>query len=158
MTRLRFLPLAAACVLLAACDPPTTISMLPIEYATVPTLVRVNGHELALEAYLWRDFMPVAPVDGHPLVAVLRIKTTDGSAFPAGVAADQVTVVYGEERWTARARQEHSGDPANVLEVVARNGPKWGPHVNVDVVVRLRGPGDQVHLLRAPSQRINRTD
>jgi hypothetical protein len=158
MTRFRFLPIAAACALLAACDPPTTISTLPIEYATVPTVVQVAGHELALEAHLWRDFQPVAPPDGQPLVAVLYIKTTDGGPFPAGVTADQVTVVFGEERWTAPARRESSSGQADVLEVVGRDGPKWGPHVNVDVVVRLRGPDDQVHLLRAPNQRIGRTD
>lgn len=158
MTRFRLLPLAAACALLAACDPPTTISTLPTEFATVPTVVQVNGRELALEAHLWRDFQPVAPPNGQPLVAVLYVKTTDGSPFPAGVTADQVTVVYGEERWTARARQENPSWRQDILEVVARNGPRWGPHVNVDVVVRLRGPGDKVHLLRAPNQRIGRTD
>ena len=157
MTRFRLLPLAA-CALLAACDPPTTISTLPTEFATIPTVVQVAGHELALEAHLWRDFQPVAPPDGQPLVAVLYVKTTDGGPFPAGVTADQVTVVYGEERWTAAARQENAGWRQDILEAVARNGPRWGPHVNVDVVVRLRGPGDQVHLLRAPNQRIGRTD
>jgi hypothetical protein len=159
MIRIRsLLPFATACVLLAACDPPTTISTLPTEFATIPTVVQVDGRELTLEAHLWRDFQPVAPPDGWPLVAVLFIKTTDGSAFPAGVTADQVKVVYGEQVWTAPTRQEHPSSQPGVLEVVAREGPKWGPHVNVDVVVRLRGTDGEVHLVRAPGQRIGRTD
>lgn len=159
MAQLRSLPiLAIACVLLAGCDQPTTLSTSPGEFATVPTTVQVDGYQLTLEAHLWRDFQPVAPPDGWPLVAVLRVKTADGRPFPASVTADRVSVVYGDQVWTAPARQEHPGWRPDLLEVVARDGPKWGPHVKVDVVVRLRGSGGQEYLLRAPDQLIGRTD
>jgi hypothetical protein len=159
MTRLRSLPpFAAACVLLAACDPAATISPHPHEIIAAPTSVSVDGHQLTLETHLWRDFQPVAPPNGQPLIAVLRVKTVNGSPFPAGVTADQVTVVYGELAWTAPARQEFTSWQQDVLEVVARDGPRWGPHVKVDVVVRLRGADGQTYYLRAPEQTIGRTD
>src|SRR5438552_2287407 len=50
------------------------------------------------------------------------------------------------------------GTGPSFFEVVARDGPKWGPGIAVDVVVRLRdGAGHEV-LLQARAQWINRTD
>ena len=160
MPRLHLLPaLAAAVLLLAGCDEPTTtISTQPRAFANVPATVQVDGHELTLEVSLWRDFQPISPPDGRPLVAILWVKTTDGRPFPAGVTADQVSVVFGDQVWTAPARKEQPSNQPSVLEVVARDGPRWGPNVTVDVVVRLRGPGGSDHLLRAPDQLIGRTD
>jgi hypothetical protein len=158
MLRLHLLPTIAAAVLLSGCDEPTTISTQPGAFENVPTQVRVDGHDLTLEAHLWRDFQPISPPDGKPLIAVLWIKTADGRPFPAGVVADRVSVVYGDLVWTAPARQENESWHPSVLEAIARDGPKWGPEVTVDVVVRLRGPGGGEFLLRAPDQRIGRTD
>lgn len=159
MTRLRaLLSVATACVLLAGCESTTTISPQPLRPTNPPTQVRVDGHELVLETWLWRDFMPIAPPDGQPLVAALRIKTTDGRPFPAGVTADQVTVEYGDVAWTATAQVERPSSQASVLEVIARDGPRWGPHVNVNVMVRLRDRDGREHWLGAVNQPIHRTD
>lgn len=158
MPRLSQLVAVTACALLAACDQPTTINLQPGAFENVPTQVRVDGYDLTLEAHLWRDFQPISPPDGRPLVATLWVKTADGRAFPAGVTADRVSVVYGDLVWTAPARQENASWNPSVHEAIARDGPKWGPHVTVDVVVRLRGPGGSEFLIRAPDQRIGRTD
>jgi hypothetical protein len=123
-----------------------------------PSRVKIAGSELRLETYLWRDFMPIAPPDGQPLIAVLRIRTTDGSPFPAGIKAEQVSILKGADVWTAPVKQEHPSTEPGVLEVVARNGPKWGPGINVDVVVQLRDSNSQIHRLRAADQPIQRTD
>lgn len=161
MPRLHLLPaFATAVLLLAGCGDPstTTISPEPQPLLDAPTQVHLDGHDLTLEAYLWRDFQSISPPDGKPLVAVLRVKTADGRPFPASVTADQVSVVYGDQVWTAPAHQEQPSSQPAVLEVVARNGPRWGPDVTVDVVVRLRGPGGSEFLLRAANQPIHRTD
>lgn len=159
MLRLRLLPIAAvAALLLSGCDMPTTLPPRQNLLADAPTQVQVDGHALVLDAYLGRDFMPASPPDGQPLVAVLRIRTLDGSAFPAGVTADRVSVLYADQVWTAAARQEHASHDANVLEVVARDGPRWDPGATVDVVVYLKDSAGEEHLLRAPDQRIQRSD
>lgn len=152
------LPFAAACALLSACDPAATIGPQPSEVAAAPTRITLEGRELTLEVHLWRDFQPITPPNGQPLVALARVKTVDGSPFPAGVTVDQVTVVYEDRVWSAPARQEHPSWRQDILEVIARDGPKWGPHVTVDVAVRVRGPGGEAYLLGAPDQVIGRTD
>ncbi|HEU4882418.1 MAG TPA: hypothetical protein VFT45_09245 [Longimicrobium sp.] len=159
MPRLRLLPLlATACLVLAGCDPPTTISTEPSLLADVPTRIQVDGRELVLDTYLFRDFMPASPPDGRPLIAGLKVRTVDGSPLPAGIGAETVSVLYLDEVWTAPARLEHPSQIPSVLELVARDGPKWGPAVNVDVVLQLRDRSGQAYRLRAADQPIHRTD
>ena len=44
---------------------------LPIqELLDAPEQLDIDNYSFALEAGLWRDFMPVSPPDGHPLIAV----------------------------------------------------------------------------------------
>jgi hypothetical protein len=46
----------------------------------------------------------------------------------------------------------------DTVEKVARNGPKWGSGINVDVIVGLRIDGEKPLLLKASEQLIKRTD
>jgi hypothetical protein len=41
---------------------------------------------------------------------------------------------------------------------VARDGPKWGPGIEVDVVIRLRDAAGRHVLLQAREQLVHRTD
>lgn len=161
MRHLRLLPiLATACFLLAGCDPQTTpITPEPdrVPETETPAPVQIGEHELTLETYLWRDFMPFAPPDGQPLIAVLKVRTVNGSALPAGVRADSVSITHLSEVWKAPVRLEYPSQVPSVLEVAARNGPKWEPGGNVDVVLHLRdGTGRAIRLLAA-NQPIRRT-
>ena len=94
-----------------------------------------------------------------PLLASLQVRTADGSDVPATVRADMVWVLNGSETWSVVPREEKSrSNTAPYYEVIARDGPKWGPGITVDVVVRLRDAEERAFLLRAPGQMIHRTD
>jgi hypothetical protein len=155
---------AALLLALAACErePTTTngIVGVPPNVRTAPTTVTLGGKALTLETHLWRDFMPVAPPDGQPLIAVLRVRATgEGASVPANVQVDSAWVVLGEQAWASRPVQEQQRTATTpYLEVVSRNGPKWGPGVNVDVTVRLRDGAGNTALLRAAGRPIQRTD
>ncbi|WP_229068452.1 hypothetical protein [Actinoplanes sp. DH11] len=104
----------------------------------VPETVTVAGATVRIEAYLWRDFMPICPPDGQPLIASVRI-LAEPAALPATLRADRIVVVHGGEVWVAPLVEEYPGSrEAAGFQVVARNGPKWDPNVTVDVVVELR--------------------
>ena len=93
------------------------------------------------------------------MTAVLHVQTTSGSAFPKDVRVDSAWVVFGQEVWTASVEEGAGvqlGGPMG--EWVIRNGPKWGPGVNVDVIVGLRTSSGSTSLLRAPDQLIQRTN
>jgi hypothetical protein len=102
--------------------------------------------------------MPISPPDGKPLVAGLQVRTEDGSDVPATVRADMVWVLNGADTWSTLPREERSRqETAPVYELVARDGPKWGPGITVDVVVRLHEAGGRKSLLRVANRLIQGT-
>jgi len=134
---------------------PASPSDLPTsKLSSAPTRIVADGQALTLTAFLSRDFMPISPPDGKPLGGVLRIQTDDRSPVPASVRADTSWVIYDTEVWSTTVEQRARVETAPNYEVIARNGPKWGPDVTVDVVVRLRDSNGRVFLLRAPGQTI----
>jgi hypothetical protein len=138
---------------------PTAPEPLPADLASAPTSLALGGRVLTLETGLWRDFQPLAPPDGKPLIALFRVKTDDGSPVPATLRADTVWVIHGGLIWSGVPREERPrAETMPVYEVVAREGPKWGPGVTVDAVVRLRDATGRAFLLRATNQLIQRTD
>jgi hypothetical protein len=136
--------------------PPPDVPLAVLQ-AAADTVV-AGGRRLTLSAFLWRDFMPISPPDGKPLVAVMTISATDTARLPASISCDAVWIIYKQEIWK---RWLHSETPGNVkpnqISRTARDGPKWGPNVFVDVIVRVGDPSGQT-LLRAPHQWIGRTD
>ncbi len=149
--------LASACSNDGLFDP--TLVPVTSELRNAPEEVPAEGVTVRLETYLWRDFQPIAPPDGQPLIAVLRVKTVDGASIPAALRADSVWILNGDLAWAAAVREEWSreADPP-FFEVVGRDGPKWGPGIEVDVVIRLRDAAGHAILLQARAQLINRTD
>ena len=123
-----------------------------------PENVQIGGVKLRLSTYLWRDFMPVAPLDGEPLRVLLSIVTADSSAFPANLKAEAAWVLNGRLAWATAVQESRRVPGEPVLEVFAEGGPKWGPGIAVDVVVRLRDGAGRSWYLKARGQLIQRTD
>ena len=136
--------------------------VLPVTDTTLlsaPTAVTIAGQSVTLEAFLWRDFAPISPPDGKPLVAIFRPVLANG-ATPPGIRIDEVWVLFGGETWNTVITEERQASPPaqTHYEAIARNGPKWGPGVNVTVVVQIRDAQGTPRLLRAADQPIGRTD
>ena len=137
-----------------------------------PTEIVLNGKSLSLSTFVWRDFMPVTfrGPDGSPLIVTLKVATSDKQAFPSGVRMERAWVLFGEEIWEATDFRSQLKSPSQdregwihcsnspVCEATIREGPKWGPGVFVDVVVRLIDKEGQHYLIQAPRQYINRAD
>jgi hypothetical protein len=138
-----------------------------------PTMVVLDNKSLYLSAYPWRDFMPKtgppAP-DGSPLMVGLKVASADKKPIPSGLLMDRAWVLFGDELWEAsdiRGRIPAQPHPIDswincsdlpVCETTVREGPKWGPGVFVDVVVRLTDSEGKHYFLQAPKQYIRRTD
>ncbi|HSE25837.1 MAG TPA: hypothetical protein VLB68_29490 [Pyrinomonadaceae bacterium] len=136
-----------------------------------PAEIVLNGKSLSLTTYPWRDFMPgtSSGTDGSPLMVVLRVATSDKQAFPSGVRMDRAWVLFGEQIWEAsdfrsqvKPSQEEDGwiicSVTPVCEATIRRGPKWGPGIFVDVVLRLTDKEGQHYLIQAQKQLIQRSD
>lgn len=124
--------------------------------AALPDAVAVargEGLELHLEAYAWRDFMPVSPPGGKPLAVVVRV--TGRASHPVRVTG--VWVASGAEVWHGAAQPRSPAAPGVLAEGVARGGPHWPPGSTVAVVADVQG-ADGVHwMLRAPAVQIEAT-
>ncbi len=113
--------------------------------------MQIEGREFSLSVSAWRDFQPVAPPNGQPLIVMIKVSAADASSLPADLLLDQVWVRNGKEQWSVKPE---SSSPS---EVAIRGGPKWGPGIKVDVVARLR-QGKQTFLVGAAGVDIKRTD
>ena len=132
---------------------------VPATLRTVPSTATLAGQSISIEPYLWRDFMPSSPPNGQPLVAIVRVRAAGGAPLAPAIVADSLWVVMGDRVWAARAVQEQPRSATGAyLEVIARNGPKWGPGVRVDVIARIRDAAGNVVHVRAADQLIGRTD
>jgi hypothetical protein len=102
--------------------------------------------------------MPISPPDGKPLAAVLSVRSTDGAPLPPGLQFAQCRIFLDGSVWISKpVANSDDVDPA-VVRALSRDGPKWEPGANVDVVVTLAtGTGTTVRL-GASEQPILRTD
>jgi hypothetical protein len=147
-------------------DDPFTGTLRPVvptvpldQLAAAPDTLAVAGCDLTLETYLWRDFMPISPPDGKPLIALIRVVEANQQEIPAGIDARYLWVVNGAQVWATTFSDEPRPEtPKHVLERIARNGPKWGPKIEVDVIVGVTTASGDLYLLRAADQWIHRTD
>ena len=151
-----------AFVLLSGClditpagpDDPTELAL-----RHAPTTVSVGEKTLVLRTELWRDFMPISPPDGQPMIGWFSVETDDRSPIPDGVTIDRGWVLNGSLAWTPELETNHLHDYGPWQRVVVgRNGPKWGPGITVEVVVEITTPDGRQHLLRQPNVVIERTD
>ncbi len=124
---------------------------------SAPEKVVIDGREYDLDAFLWRDFMPISPPDGHLLAAVITVTATDSLELPPGLDANRLWVIDGNKVWETEFSDWRNRPRPYQLKKSVGGGPKWGPEIFVDVVVRLV-QGDRTYLIKAPDQRIGRTD
>src|SRR3970040_2496548 len=71
---------------------------IPIEdLLSAPDIIDIEGEKIILNTYLWRDFMPVSPPDGKPLIALIMIESVDFSDISGFIKPEAVYVVNGNE-------------------------------------------------------------
>jgi hypothetical protein len=91
-------------------------------------------------------------------MASIRVVAEDGGVFPQEMTVDRIWV-YGPMVWDTAPgevrRAPEAGTPPDQIEIVASDGPKWEPGIEVDVVLRLRS-GAATYFLRLTSVAIER--
>jgi len=124
----------------------------------VPSDVSMAGATVRISTYLWRDFMPGCPPGGRPLIAAVTATADPPSPVLPSIQAVRLVLVHGSTLWVTRVVEEHDwARNDSQFEVIAREGPKWGPEVLVDAVLEIRGGDGHSYLVRAGEQLIHRT-
>jgi len=141
---------------------PCATQQIPRPYpegVAAPETLRIADRSIALDCDLWRDFMPVGPPDGRPMIAIIRVVDTRQKALPAGMELDYLWVLAdGGRIWaTGFTDEERPPSPAHQVERVARCGPKWDPGTKVDILLRVL-EGERERYLKASGVEIARTE
>ena len=132
----------------------------PETLGAAPETVSVAGVALRLRTYIWRDFMPGpgAERDGSPMMAAFQVMTVDGTPVPPTLRANVGWIVWGDRVWEGPVAEERPREAGgSKLEVMMRGGPKWGPGIYVDAVVRIVDGEGIAHLLAARHQEVEAT-
>ncbi len=138
--------------------PPEESSYEIDDLLAAPEVVSIGGQNYALETFMWRDFMPITPPGGQPLITIIWVTEVDSLSIPQELNATTLYVINDDEVWETPFSDEDSPPtPEHKLEKVARDGPKWGPDILVTVVVQIKFDGS-TYLLKASDQYIGRTD
>ena len=126
------------------------------ELRTSPENISIGNNTLILTTYLWRDFMPIAEENGSKMICVNKLTEVDSIPILSTIKLKKQFVIKGDEIWTADY-SETSNSVDFILEGVVRDGPKWGPNIEVDVVCEFENSG-ATHRILAKSQLINKTE
>jgi len=153
-----FLPVI--CLLCQCQDSPSEGDAISLNrLLSAPEQINMGDYDLRLETFLWRDFMPMVDTSGNGLIALIDVIATDSSDIASFLEADTIWVIDGETIWQAPLYEEGGLHfPNYLIRRIARQGPYWEPHINVDVVVRIVDTGGNSWLLQASDQWIHRTD
>jgi|SRR5215831_3530908 len=138
-------------------DPGVPLIPVPADVRTAPATVMVDGAALQLTTSLWRDFMPMAPPNGQPLQAILRVTELKGGKLPPGLDAQAAWVIVGNMAWFFVPATSGTATET-MLEFRGVDGPRWNPGTKADVVIELRDRTGSSYRIQAKSQTIVRTD
>jgi len=111
---------------------------LPIREKAVNTLT-IGSNSFVLDAYLWRDFQPVSPPNGKPMISINWLVSTNLVKIPDNISMVKQYVTYKDKVWVTDYENEASDPslPEYKLERTSRNGPEWGPDIHVDVISQI---------------------
>jgi len=124
-----------------------------------PDTLSLVGYPSVIATDLYRDFMPTAPPEGNPLIAMITFSLVSASDFSGNVTGAYVWVVNGNEVWRAPLEmQDPIRYPHDQVVFLAQGGPKWGPGIQVNVILGLTIEGRGLQLVRLPDATIARTD
>jgi hypothetical protein len=126
------------------------------ELRSSPESLAIGNNKLILTTYLWRDFMPIAEEDGSKMICVNKLTEIDSLPILTTITLKKQYLIKGNEIWTAEYI-ETIKNPDHILEGIVRDGPKWGPNIEVDVVAEFDNAGT-THRILAKSQLIHKTE
>ena len=98
----------------------------------------IESNKLVLDAYLWRDFMPISPPNGKPMISINWLRDIDSIKITDNIDLIEQYVIYNDAIWISKYENEsRPTQPEYKIEKISRDGPKWGPNIYVDVISKV---------------------
>ena len=120
----------------------------------------IESNKLVLDAYLWRDFMPISPSDGKAMISINWLRDIDSTEILDNIDLIAQYVIYNDSIWIAEYENEtRPTQPDYKIEKISREGPKWGPKIYVDVISKVRDFNtNNDYYIRIKNIYVERTD
>jgi hypothetical protein len=120
----------------------------------------IESNKFVLDAYLWRDFMPISPSDGKPMISINWLIDIDSIEISDNIDLIEQYVIYNDSIWIAEYENESSStQPDYKIEKISREGPKWGPKIYIDVISKVHDSNtNRDYYIRIKNIYVERTD
>jgi len=113
-----------------------------------PESLSLDSRSIQVDPVLYRDFMPISPPEGRPLVAGCRLWIPGVEPFPAIVIQEAFVWVFdGDAVWFKKANITR-GDA--FVDIRIAGGPLWGPGTYADMVIGIRDGDGVLQLVARP--------
>jgi hypothetical protein len=123
------------------------------------SIIVIDSHSYFLDVALWRDFMPISPPNGKPLISINWLICSDSAAIPSNIKLLRQYVINRDSIWIAEYLNNTRNTPVYEIEKISNNGPQWGPFIYVDVIAKIRDTnGNHDYYLKRSDVVIGRTD
>jgi hypothetical protein len=126
------------------------------ELRSSPEIITIDKYNLILTTYLWRDFMPISEENGRKMICINKLTEVEKNPILPNITLKKQYVILGNEIWTADYLEIRKISKF-IIEGIVRDGPKWGPCIEVDVVCEFDYEGT-THRILSKSQLIDRTE
>ena len=121
--------------------------------------ITIDSHDYFLNATLWRDFMPISPPNGKPLISLNWLISSDSSAIPSNIKLVLQYVINSDSVWIADYLNDTRNAPVYKIEKISNDGPKWGPFIYVDIIAKITDTKEnRDYYLKLSHVVIGRTD
>jgi uncharacterized protein YcfL len=121
--------------------------------------IKIDSHDYFLDAYLWRDFMPISPPNGKSLASINWLICSDSTSIPENIIMTQQYVILNDSIWIADYENGSSQTTSYKIEKISHDGPKWGPGTYVDIISKITNIKTNLnYYLKLDRVYIGRTD
>ena len=148
-------------VMFTSCSADEAINSLKITDKNAVDTLMIGSNSFVLDAYIWRDYQPISPENGKPMISINWLINTKHVKIPDNIRMVKQYVIYQDEIWEADYENEAPapGLPEYKIERISRNGPKWGPKIYVDVISQIHdSQSNKDYYIKKKNVYVIRTD
>jgi ATP sulfurylase len=113
---------------------------------TSPEMLNIDNYLLKVESDIWRDFMPPSDSSGRALTARVLLSERNQRTLDNSLQLEKIYLINKTELWSKSFDTFDNSSPYQVTGT-ARNGPKWGPNITVDLICEFSFKGESYRLL-----------
>jgi hypothetical protein len=122
--------------------------------------LKIESNKFVLDAFLWRDFMPISPPNGKPMISINWLRNIDSTKIPENIDLIKQYVIYKDSIWVSDYGNKDLTEQSEYkIKKISRDGPKWSPKIYVDVISKINDSDtNNDYYIKIKNVYVRRTD